>query len=80
MKKLLKMPAQIVDESMAEQKELINDVLISKAKVQLRKYFDSSLIDTHALAVIAVANELGYTDLAKQMQSDFEEMEAENGN
>jgi len=79
MNKLIGMPTHSVDKSVnAQTKELLERIELSQ-KREIRFAFDNSLIDTHALACIKVANQLGLVEFAKEMISEMEEREVSNG-
>lgn len=46
----------------------------------LRRSFDSSLVDSTALAVIQLTLEMGYIDLAEEMQNDYNNETSNNQN
>jgi hypothetical protein len=76
--KFIAMPANMVDASIKEKIELLKFKLEYANKLELRVAFNDAMFDSAALACITVANELGFTELAKEFIEVMEEMEATN--
>jgi hypothetical protein len=76
--KLMEMPTNQVDESISEETQNLLDRIREAQISELRRSFRMSLIDTYAMACVKVANDLGFTDLAKEFIETIEEMEVPN--
>jgi len=76
--KLMEMPTNQVDESISEETQNLLNRIREAQISELKRSFRMSLIDTYAMACINVANQLGFTDLAKEFVDTLKEMEVSN--
>lgn len=74
----MEMPTNQVDESISEETQNLLNRIREAQISELKRSFRMSLIDTYAMACINVANQLGFTDLAKEFVDTLKEMEVSN--
>lgn len=57
--------------------QIIDDAIERSTRKSLRDTFDSSVFDYEKEAIISVCRDMGYTDMVKEFESDYEEEKQE---